>query len=466
MKFFDAITNSGGEIYEVGGPVRDRLLGRTQKDHDLLVRHLPIDDLKKCLKPHGQVHLVGKSFGIIKFKPHEAPEQEFDIALPRKETSTGLGHRDFEVNFDPELPLEDDLLRRDFTINAMAWNIKDELLIDPFGGARDLQDNCLRQVHPDSFVEDPLRLLRAIQFAARFQLTIEPVTWAAMQEHAALINTVSAERVVEEIAKLMTAPVPSMGFCLMRDCGLLAHVFPELQKTVGVEQGKKREGDDVFIHTMRVLDAARDDVAIPFAGDMELLFAALFHDVGKPQTKRYNKQKQRLTFYGHQYVSKKLARRRMNELKITTIGVNPDRVLTMVENHMFQAKSFFSEKAIRRFIRHIGEDLVLKLVDLRIADNRGGKYPDGIGGVKKLRNRIAEELRRKPPLDIKDLAIGGHELQALGITPGPQMGALLKALLEIVLDDPARNTPDELTRIVQEELAHASPEQEIAHASS
>jgi tRNA nucleotidyltransferase (CCA-adding enzyme) len=454
------IIMKGGEVYEVGGPIRDRLLGRPTKDNDILVRHLSIKQLSTILKKHGEVILVGKSFGILKFRSKEAPHIEYDIALPRKERSTGVGHRDFEISFDPELPVEEDLKRRDFTINAMAFEYTSDSLIDPFGGCADLRKRLLRQVQANSFVEDPLRLLRAVQFAARMNLTIEEKTWQSMKQHASLIESVSPERITLEIAKLLLAPKPSIGFCIMRDTGLLRYVFPELHETVGVEQGRKLKNDDVFLHTMRVLDATRDDEAISNSCDMELMLAALFHDIGKPQTKRFNKKKEHVTFFGHNTVSRRLAEKRMRQLKMTTLGIKLKNVGDLIEHHMFQAKSFFTEKAIRRFIRSIGEDLVLKLIDLRIADNRGGKYPEGIRGVQRLRKRVAEELESKPAIAVSDLAISGHDLMELGISEGPEMGHILRNLLEVVIDNPEKNQKDTLLLIVGDTLGYGTRKKE------
>ena len=241
---------------------------------------------------------------------------------------------------------------------------------------------------------------------------------------------------------------------MMRDTGILPYIFPELDKTVGVEQGRKLKNDDVFMHSMRVLDSSRKDDEIPLAGDMELMLAALFHDVGKPKTIRFDKDKNRLTFYGHQTVSMRLAKKRMKELKMTTLGVNPERIMTLIDNHMFQAKSFFTDKAIRRFIRKIGPDLILKLVDLRIADNRGGKYPDGIRGVLKLRHRIADVLDNAPPFNTKDLAVSGHDLMELGVPQGPEIGHILENLVEVVLDHPEKNERETLLKIVKETLGY------------
>jgi len=454
LKFLDALLQSGGEVYEVGGTVRDRLLNLPHKDKDLLVRKLDIEKLKALLSPYGKVAVVGKAFGVLKFTPHLDPSNIFDIALPRKEQSTGVGHRDFEVDYDPNLPVEEDLGRRDFTINAMAFDLKSEKLIDRFNGQQDLQNKILRQVFEKAFEEDPLRLVRAVQFAARFGLTIEPKTFDSMKMHAKLIDTVSPERIIEELKKLLTAPVPSLGLEMMREAGLLHLVLPEVEGLIGIEQDK-RPGDDVYKHTLRVLDAARNDPYLENSGDVELLLAALFHDVGKKTTRRYDKAKDRIVFYSHQLVSKRMAKKWLQKMKVTTIGVHPENVETLVENHMFETKSYFTDKAIRRFVNKVGQDLIYKLLDLRLADNRGGKHPRSIKGVLKMRERVKEELAKKPPFGAGDLAINGHDLMNIGIPAGPQMGKIIKQLVELVLDDPKLNTKEHLLALVKE-MAHNS----------
>lgn len=305
MSFIKAIEERGGEVYEVGGTLRDAMMGLTQKDKDLLVTQVPMNDLIALLSRYGSVQMVGKSFGVLKFKP-QGGHSEFDIALPREERSTGQGHRDFEVTFDPGLPVEKDLARRDFTINAMARNLKTGELIDPFGGQEDLKKKIIRQVFPKAFEEDPLRMLRAIQFTARFKLQIEPTTLEAIKIHAPLITSVSPERVIEEIRKLFMAEKPSLGFFLMKETGLLPLLFPDLQTMIGVPQPKKK-GGDVFEHTMLVLDASKSSPDVEQAGDLEIMLAALFHDAGKPATYRVSPGGDKVTFYGHQIISKKIA---------------------------------------------------------------------------------------------------------------------------------------------------------------
>ncbi len=438
MSFIEAIYQQGGKIYEVGGTVRDSLLGKPHKDKDLVVTKIPLLDLKKILSPFGAVHEVGKSFGVLKFRP-KGEENDYDIALPRTEKSTGPHHRDFEIVFDENLPIEFDLGRRDFTINAMAREINSETILDPYFGKKDLQDRILRQVFAETFEEDPLRLLRAIQFAARFELSIEPQTFEGMKNHAALIETVSPERIIEEIGKLFRAAQPSIGFYLMKETGLLIHLFPELEKTIGVEQPAKRSGD-VFDHTMKVLDASRSCADLERPGDLELMFASLFHDVGKPFTKGYNEKLNRITFYGHQIVSSRMTRKWLKRYRASMLGIDPENVLKLVHHHMFETKSFYTDRAIRRFVQKIGKDLIFKLVDLRIADKKGGAFPNKLKGILNLRQRIQDELAKKPPFGPKDLAIGGFELMDVGYPEGPQLGQILKDLVEVVLDDPTKNT--------------------------
>ncbi|MBI4211112.1 MAG: HD domain-containing protein [Deltaproteobacteria bacterium] len=450
--YFKALQEAGGEVYEVGGIVRDRLLARPIGDADVIVRMLDIDRIVSLLTPFGKIALVGQSFGVIKFSPHDdAPRKTIDIALPRKEFSTGVGHRDFQISFDPCLPLEEDLGRRDFTINAMAQNIATGQLIDPFHGQKDLAEKTIRMVFPKAFEEDSLRMLRAIQFAARLHFTIEPETFRSITTFSHLIDSISPERIIEEIRKLMLAAAPSHGFRLMADCGLLERVLPELQKLRGLEQDK-RAGDDVFDHTMRVLDAARSDDHLIEPGEIHLMLAALFHDVGKHRTKKFHEPSGRFVFFGHQIVSSKLARKWMQKMKVETIGVNPELVVHLVKHHMFETKASFTERAIRRFIAKIGKDVILKLCDLRLADNRGGKHPHGIKGILRLRARIEEELAKKTPFGPKDLAVNGHDLMSMGIPEGPMLGVIIKALVNRVLDDPSLNTKDQLLA-----LAHDLP---------
>lgn len=455
LKFLADIEKRGGEVYLVGGNVRDLFLGVEHKDFDLLVRLLSYETLTQVLKTYGWVGQVGKSFGILKFRPRDANGIEFDFSLPRTEVSTGTGHRDFNVEFDQNLPIEADLGRRDFTINAMALELKTGALIDPHGGQEDLEKKTLRQVFAGTFEEDPLRLLRAVQFAARFNLEIEPVTKEGMKQHAGLIATISRERIITEVKKLFSAERPSRGFDLMRETGLLDPLFPFVSKMIGVEQPMKKN-EDVYQHTMKVIDAARSAKEMEKAGDPDLLFAALLHDAGKPKTKRFDRKKNKTTFYGHQIVSKKIAARWLDENRASVIGLDIDKILSLVENHMFETKAFYSDRAIRRFVNKIGPDRIFDLIDLRIADKKGGRFPDSMKGILNLRSRIRDEINKKPPFGPKDLALNGHDIITLGFRPGPIIGEIQRFLVEKVLDEPGLNTREMLEKIVRENFSTES----------
>jgi len=448
MSFIKAIQAQNGRIYEVGGTLRDTLLGIPHKDRDILVTGIPMHELVALLEKHGSIQKVGKSFGILKFR-QKLEASEFDIALPRIEKSTGTGHRDFEVEFDHNLPVEKDLGRRDFTINAMARDLQSGELLDPYKGQKDLQNKILRMVFSNTFREDPLRLLRAVQFAARFDLKIEAETLAEMKKDSALIKTISGERIIEEIRKLLMSEKPSIGFWIMRETNILPHVFPDVQGMIGVPQPKKH-GGDVFEHTMKVLDASRGNKDVASAGDLELMFSALFHDTGKPATAAFSDEKNDITFHGHQIISKRIWLKWMKKYKASMLGIDVENVAHLVDNHMFETKSFYSDRAIRRFINKIGPDLIYKQIDLRIADKKGGGYPESLKGILKLKNKIASELNKKPPFGPKDLAIKGNDLLSLGLAEGPQIGKILKDLVEVVLDEPENNTLEILSKIIQE----------------
>ncbi|MBK7141614.1 MAG: HDIG domain-containing protein [bacterium] len=421
-----------GRIYEVGGAVRDRFLqaGTVVKDRDYLVTGIHYDALTSILKQYGRVDLVGRSFGVIKFTQFRQGNQyTFDIALPRREHSTGVGHKDFEVSFDPDIPVEDDLIRRDFTINAMALSLENEQLVDPLHGQVDLQNRTIRMTSPQSFVEDPLRMLRAVQFAARFNFMIEPETFRAIREHAELIKTVSAERIADELTKLLErAEKPSDGFRIMQTTGLLKHILPELEACVGVSQPGPYHKYDVFEHTLHVLDAAKPS--------LRLRLAALFHDIRKPQHRRVSDEGDRATFYGHEIGGAKSARDIMRRLRFSNDLTK--EVSTLVERHMFTTA--VSDKGLRRLVKKVGTDLIWDLLDLRRADVAG----QGMGGrtedVDQFESEIKSELAKKPPFGLGDLALSGNDIMTMfNILPSPPVGMVLNHLMERVLDNPEDN---------------------------
>lgn len=433
-----------GRLYEVGGAVRDRFLEtETVGDRDYLVTGIPYRDLTEILEHYGRVDLVGRSFGVIKFTQFRRSGQyTFDITLPRREVSTGAGHKDFDVHFDPFLSIEEDLLRRDFTINAMAMMLTDPThsgeLIDPLGGLADLKNRQLRMTTPESFLDDPLRMLRAVHFAARFEFLIEPDTFRAMRRHAERITTVSAERIAEELNKLLIrSKRPSEGFRMMQTSGLLAHIMPELEQCVGVEQPGGYHKYNVFEHTLHCIDACQPR--------LRLRLAALFHDITKPRARRLTDTG--ATFYGHEVTGSKVAEEVLNRLRYPKELIQ--QVSRLVERHMFTTD--VTDKGLRRLVKRVGQDLIFDLLDLRRAD----VVAQGMGGttedVDRFEADIRAELAKKPPFSLTDLAIGGRQvMEMFDLSPSPAVGDILDHLLESVLDNPELNTPDTLASLARE----------------
>lgn len=429
-----------GRIFEVGGAVRDSFLTNTPvvKDRDYLVTGIPYEQLTTILKQFGRVDLVGRSFGVIKFTQFlDGDPHTFDLTLPRKEFSTGSGHTDFEVDFDPELDVADDLSRRDFTVNAMAIALDNDELIDPLDGRADIEKRQLRMVSQKSFEEDPLRMLRAVQFSARFEFDIEPNTLAAMTKHSDLIATVSPERIAEELTKLLElSKLPSVGFRLMEQTGLLKHILPELQKCVGVDQPGGYHAHTVFEHIILTIDSC--------PATLRLRLAALFHDITKPQAKRLVEGG--ATFYGHESTGSWVAKKALDRLRFP--NDLSKQVQTLVERHMFTTD--VRDKGLRRLIRRVGTGLIYELLDLRRAD----VIAQGMGGttedVDQFEKDIRDEIARKPPFSLSDLQLDGKGvMEMFNLEPGPAVGKILDHLMEKVLDNPQDNYKEMLESLAR-----------------
>lgn len=443
-----------GRIFEVGGCVRDSLLNHSfqHKDHDYLIQGIPFERLRTILKRYGRVDLVGRSFGVIKFTDFSQKNREaatVDISLPRSEKSTGSGHTEFEVDFDHNLPVEDDLKRRDFTINAIARELHGESLIDPFDGQTDLKNKIIRMVSPESFSEDPLRMMRAIQFAARFEFEIEPVTYQSLKDNVDLIDTISNERIAEELNKMLClAAQPSIGLRLMQDSGLLDKIIPEMAPAVGCQQPGGYHAYDVFEHIIRMIDAC--------APRLPLRLAALFHDITKPRHKQLTETG--ASFYGHESSGAKVARRVLRRLRYSNDMIRD--VTVLVERHMFTTD--VGPKGLRRFIRRIGQRLIPDLLDLRRAD----VIAQGMGGttedVDEMQVAIKAEIDRKAPFGRSDMAINGRAIRKVhNLEESPLIGAIIDYLLEKVLDNPEDNKPEILDSYVREFLNDRNKTEEV-----
>jgi tRNA nucleotidyltransferase/poly(A) polymerase len=434
----------GAHVYTVGGTVRDALLGHPRKDVDVLVTGVPQQTLIRILRRYGRVQLAGRAFGVIKFLPHRWDGPPIDVALPRTEVSTGIGHRDFEVAFDHTLPVEVDLGRRDFTINAMALDLADDHLVDPFNGREDLAQRILRQVSPAAFPEDPLRMLRGVQLATRFDLYVVADTRDAMRAHAASIATVAQERIAEELRKLFMATSPSHGFLLMQEVGLLANILPELARLGEVSP-------DTFAGAIRRLDALKQHEVLLYRDHIDMMLATLMQDCGLPDAL----QGPPATPQRIAACSARLAQQRLEVLRVSMIGAQLSLIGTLVTHSAFEINALSSGPGLRHFAHQVGPDAAFMLFDLRLADRLGKTHAEPINDLLALRERLRAELERQVPLSIKDLVINGRDLQRLGVEPGPRMGQILQALLNCVLNDPSCNCRDRLFKVVQTKFPDA-----------
>jgi putative nucleotidyltransferase with HDIG domain len=426
-------------LFAVGGRVRDEFRARLDptipppKDLDYVVTGIGLEALVERLRTVGRVDVVGASFAVVKVT---SPEGDADVALPRRERSTGVGHRDFAIDSGPDVTLEEDLGRRDFRMNMIARRIGDDAVVDPFGGVADIEARRIDIVSPRAFVEDPLRLLRAAQFAARFGFELSLEARAAMTAAAGLTRTVSPERVYEELIKLLgPAPRPSVGVEILRTTGVLAELWPEIAEGVGVDQNRWH-AYDVYRHNLETLDATPP-------GDVTLRLAALLHDVGKPRTKDGPH------FYRHEHVgadmaAEMLARWRFPNDTIATVEL-------LVRAHMYGADPQAQPKAIRRFINRIGPQHLDRLFALRHADIIGSGLPKRTNENEGFEMLVAQILAEKPPFSVRDLAISGDDVIAIlvdrgAVAPGfrgdRRVGVTLAALFEEVVDDPTRNERD------------------------
>lgn len=438
-----------GSLYAVGGRVRDEVRAAHEgrsiavKDYDYVVTGVPPAELRARLERIGRVDLVGASFAVLKVT---FGGTTVDVALPRRERSTGVAHRAFDVESGADIPLEDDLGRRDFRMNAIARALPSGELVDPYGGEADIVARRIDIIGERAFVEDPLRMLRAAQFAARFAYALTPRTLAAMREAAPLVDSVSGERIADELTKLLTrSERPSIGLELLRETGVLAVLCPELMEGVGVEQNQWH-AYDVWHHALASVDAAPRD-------DLVVRLAALFHDVGKPRTKDGPH------FYRHELVGEQMTRDVLRRLRFSNDVV--ESVAHLVRSHMYSADPGLSDAALRRSIRRIGVEHLGRQFALRRADIAGSGLPKRDDANERFEARVWEEVARKPPFSIADLAIGGDDVIAALVRSGAappnfrgdaRVGRLLRALFEQVTEHPERNERQTLLELLDEYL--------------
>ncbi|MDZ7859887.1 MAG: HD domain-containing protein [Candidatus Krumholzibacteriota bacterium] len=429
-----------GELYLVGGVVRNLLFGFDGEslDTDYLVRGIELNKLVTILDKYGRTDLVGKSFGVIKFTPEGG--KTVDIAMPRTEHSTGIGHKDFEVYANPRVRVEDDLVRRDFTINSIALNLKNMSLIDPLEGSKDIKNNLLRVNREGSFAEDPLRMIRGVQFLCRFNLKIDLKTRRYIEHASSMIESVSGERLKDEFNKLLLlSKEPGRGFIFMKETGLLSYLIPELEETFGVEQNEYHP-DDIFYHSIKSCNIAPQR--------LNVRWSALLHDLGKKSAKM--KKAGRIVFYGHENESQRIAKDILTRFRYSKRFTA--NVCHLIKNHMFNITEDCKDSTVRRFVSRVGVENLDDLFALREADALSRGDTDSAYNVKWLEKRIEYLIKADSALATSDLEIDGYDIMRLtGLKRGPRVGEILNDLLQKVIENPDFNTRRKLSELAVEE---------------
>lgn len=441
-KVVDRLIDAGHDAYVVGGAVRDALLGvDPHGTWDLTTSATP-EEIQKLFTRS----LYNNRFGTVVVR---SGDHEVEVTTYRTEVGYTDHRRPDSVAFTPSL--EEDLARRDFTINAMAWrpprNGRPSVLVDRFGGRADLEAHLLRAVGDanERFREDALRMLRAVRFATLLDMRIEPATADAIRRNADRTASLSGERIQQEIVKMLWAPRPSAAFEMLSDLGVLAVICPELEECKGTPQ-EKATAENVFQHSLATLDAAAN--ATP-PGDLVLRLAGLFHDIGKPETFADGH------FHQHEFVGEAKARAILRRWKFDKDTVS--EVAHLIRHHMFWYQTEWTGSAVRRFIRKVGLDDIPGLFALRRADNIGsGARSPRMYALDSLWQRVEEEIHAASAFSTRDLAIDGNDImEALGLRPGREVGRILNALFERVTDDPTLNTREALLELAKSE--HEKP---------
>jgi tRNA nucleotidyltransferase (CCA-adding enzyme) len=435
LSLAQAIHEAGGRALLVGGCVRDALMGAQPKDWDLEVYNLDAARLREILDQFGPVNVVGEAFTVYKLGKH------LDVSIPRRERKSGRGHRGFVIEGDPSMRVAEATRRRDFTINAILQDPLTGEIIDPFNGRRDIEQRVLRAVSRDTFAEDSLRVLRAAQFAARFEFEIDPDTVELCR--AIDLNDLPSERIWGEVEKLLLrAARPSIGFEWLRRLGAIEKLFPEIQSLIGVPQDPEWHPEgDVFVHTKLAVDRARELIEdLSYPRKVTVMLAALAHDFGKPATTEFLEGRWRSR--GHEEAGVPPAERFLDRINVHTIdGYNVRaQVIALVREHLkpgefYKKRDEVGDGAFRRLARRCEPDLLYRVAKADSLGRNAEWVPRerwyGSEAQEWFIQRSRElEVDQRPP---EPLLLGRHLLE-LGIEPGPQMGEITRAIYEMQLD--------------------------------
>jgi len=440
-----AIHDAGGRALLVGGCVRDTLMGAQPKDWDLEVYNLDPVRLREVLDQFGPVNVVGESFTVYKLGQH------LDVSIPRRERKAGRGHKGFVIEGDPSMSVEEAARRRDFTVNAILEDPLTGELIDPYDGRRDIERRLLRAVSAETFAEDSLRVLRAAQFAARFEFDIDADT-VALCRHVDLTD-LPAERIWGELEKLLLrSKLPSIGLEWLHKLGAIEQLFPEIQSLIGVPQDPEWHPEgDCFVHTKLVIDRAReliDDLVYP--RKVTVMLAVLAHDFGKPATTQFIDG--RLRSRGHEEAGVSPAESFLDRINLHTIDGYSVRqqVISLVREHLkpgefYKKRAEVGEGAFRRLARRCEPDLLYRVAK---ADSLG-RNADWVPREKWYGSEAQEwfiersrelQVEQQPP----DPILLGRHLLELGLKPGPQVGEITRAVYEMQLDGRVRTLDEAL----------------------
>ncbi len=434
-EILEKFRKEGYEIYIVGGAVRDILMGRATNDWDFTTNATP-DEILKII-PGG---LYNNQFGTVFTDNPDDKNRPHEITTFRTEE----GYEDFRhpTKIVWGKKLEDDLSRRDFTINSMALQISNFKIIDPFGGQKDIENKLIRAVRDpnERFSEDALRMMRAVRIAAELGFTIEEKTFEAIKKNAPLINKIAKERVKEELFKLLASPNPYEGMLLFKNSGLMQEIIPELEKCFGVEQKSpgRHHIYDVGNHLLMSLKFCK-------SSDPVTRFATLIHDIGKPQT--YKKLSTGvITFYNHEMVSTRIAENLSDRLRLSK--KESEKLATLVRWHQFTVDERQTDSAIRRFLKNVGLENVPDMLTLRIADRLGGGARETSWRLEEFKKRLVEV--QKQPFSIKDLKINGNDvMKILNLKPSPKVGEILEKLFKEVEEKKIENKKELLLQFLR-----------------
>jgi tRNA nucleotidyltransferase (CCA-adding enzyme) len=429
----EAAAEAGGRALVVGGWVRDRLRGKPSKDMDIEVFGVAQDRLPALLAPLGRVEPVGQSFPVYKLVPPDGTAGEIDVALPRRESKRGRGHKGFEVHGDPSMSVADAARRRDFTVNAIAWDPLTGEYEDPFNGRADLARGLLRAVDPKTFPDDSLRALRAVQFAARFEFALDDQTAALCRDLP--LDDLPAERIWGEIEKLLLQAVrPSIGFRLALDLGVVRQILAELLPLVGCEQEPDWHPEgDVWTHTLMVIDKARE-----LNGDLDrprliaVMLGAVCHDLGKPPTTASIDG--RIRSLDHEQAGVEPTLSLLDRLNVHTIDGYDVRtqVVGLVAHHLkpgaFRKAANVGDGAFRRLAQKVDLELLARLARADCLGRTGSFDCSAMDWFIERARALGVEHRPPAPLLL------GRHLLALGLPPGPRVGEILRQVYEKQLD--------------------------------